>query len=285
MTLACAATSAACADDPVQRHRIGHAFEFVVAPLLGDEQSSHLTPHPRRDNDRTRLGQGLCSCCHVGHIAEYLACRVDDNRSQVDGDARSEGWLASDLVVAVQLGERALDRERCPHRALGVVLLRHRIAEQRHQSIAQLLGDLAAHLCDGCRGGIEIRWEVRKPDDLDRVFAAAAGSEAVLVQFLALTMTLRWQIAELAVQHLLPTIYDVRDYVAAGGLMSYGLDYRENLRCGMTYVDRILRGAQPKDLPVEQASKFELVINLKTAKALGLIIPPALLALADEVIE
>jgi putative tryptophan/tyrosine transport system substrate-binding protein len=172
---------------------------------------------------------------------------------------------------------------------LLVNLLGHRpakIAMLNNPEAVSAKPNLVALMQSAEKLGIEVeRWGVRKPDDLDRVFAAAAGSEAVLVQFLALTMTLRWQIAELAVQHLLPTIYDVRDYVAAGGLMSYGLDYRENLRWGMTYVDRILRGAQPKDLPVEQASKFELVINLKTAKALGLIIPPALLALADEVIE
>jgi putative ABC transport system substrate-binding protein len=134
--------------------------------------------------------------------------------------------------------------------------------------------------------GIEIeRWEVRKADDLDRAFAAAAGSEAVVVQWISPTYALRSQIAELAVQHLLPSVYEVRDYVVAGGLMSYGLDYREALRWGVAYVDRILRGAQPKDLPVEQASKFELVINLKTAKAMGLAVPEALLVRADKVIE
>ena len=93
------------------------------------------------------------------------------------------------------------------------------------------------------------------------------------------------QIAELAVQHLLPTLYDVRDYVVAGGLMSYGVDFRENSRRGAAYVDRILRGALPRDLPVEQASKFELVINLKTAKAMGVTVPEALLVRADKVIE
>jgi putative tryptophan/tyrosine transport system substrate-binding protein len=127
--------------------------------------------------------------------------------------------------------------------------------------------------------------EVRGPGDFDRVFAATAGSEALLVQWLALTQVNGQQIAELAVRHLLPSIFEVKEYVVAGGLMSYGLDFRENWRRGATYVDRILRGAQPKDLPVEQASKFEFVINLKTAKALGLTIPPSLLALADEVIE
>ena len=70
-----------------------------------------------------------------------------------------------------------------------------------------------------------------------------------------------------------------------GGLVSYGLDFRENWRWGVTYVDRILRGAQPKDLPVDQASKFNLAINLKTAKSLGLTVPPELLGTADEVIE
>jgi putative tryptophan/tyrosine transport system substrate-binding protein len=101
----------------------------------------------------------------------------------------------------------------------------------------------------------------------------------------ALTFGLRLQIAELALRYLLPSVYEVREYVVAGGLMSYGVDYRENWRRVATYVDRILRGAQPKDLPVEQASKFELVINLKTAKALGITVPPMLLARADEVIE
>jgi putative ABC transport system substrate-binding protein len=127
--------------------------------------------------------------------------------------------------------------------------------------------------------------ELRGSSDLDRAFAATAGSEAVLVQWLPTTFLLRSQIAELAVQHLLPTVYDVRDYVVAGGLMSYGLDLRENWRLATTYVDRILRGAQPKDMPVEQASKFVLTINLKTAKALGVTVPPMLLARADEVID
>jgi putative tryptophan/tyrosine transport system substrate-binding protein len=134
--------------------------------------------------------------------------------------------------------------------------------------------------------GIEVeRLEVRKADDLDPAFVSAAGSEAVLVKWLGLTYAHRLQIAELAVQHLLPSLYEVGDYVVAGGLMSYGLDCRETLRWGVTYVDRILRGALPRDLPVEQASNFELVINLKTAKAMGVTVPEALLVRADKVIE
>jgi putative tryptophan/tyrosine transport system substrate-binding protein len=134
--------------------------------------------------------------------------------------------------------------------------------------------------------GIEVeRWQVRKPDDLERVFANASESEAVLVQFVALTIIHRQQIADLAARYRLPAIYDNRGYVVDGGLISYGADTRENWRRSLTYVDRILRGAQPKDLPVEQLSKFVLTINLKAANALGITVPPMMLARAEEVIE
>ena len=93
------------------------------------------------------------------------------------------------------------------------------------------------------------------------------------------------RLAELAIKYRLPTFFVHRAHVDAGGLMSYGPDVSDLVRRGATYVDKILRGAKPSELPVEQASKFELVINLKTAKALGLTIPPSLLARADHVIE
>jgi putative ABC transport system substrate-binding protein len=96
---------------------------------------------------------------------------------------------------------------------------------------------------------------------------------------------LRWQIAELAARHRLPTVCENSYFIVAGGLVSYGWDYREIYGYGARYVDHILRGAQPKDLPVEQVSKFELVINLKTAKAMGVSVPEALLVRADKVIE
>jgi putative ABC transport system substrate-binding protein len=89
----------------------------------------------------------------------------------------------------------------------------------------------------------------------------------------------------LAVKHRLPGIYEDRQYVDAGGLMPYGPNFPDLFRCSASYVDRILKGAKPGDLPIEQPTKFELVINLKTAKALGLTIPPSLLVRADEVIE
>ena len=101
----------------------------------------------------------------------------------------------------------------------------------------------------------------------------------------AFTITHREQIIALAARYRLPAIYAERNFATGGGLVSYGADYVDHFRQAASYVDRILRGASPAELPVQQPTKFYLVINLKTAKALGLEVPPRLLALADEVIE
>src|SRR5216684_715390 len=123
--------------------------------------------------------------------------------------------------------------------------------------------------------------------DLESAFSAMARAhaQAVLVIPFGTYTAERQRMAELALRHRLPTSFGVRDHVEAGGLMSYGPDYSDLLRRGAIYVDKILKGAKPGDLPVEQPTKFELVINLKTAKALGLTIPQSLLLRADQVIE
>src|SRR5215467_7457075 len=95
----------------------------------------------------------------------------------------------------------------------------------------------------------------------------------------------RKQIAEFTLKNRLPSAYPTREFVEAGGLMSYGPDMNDLYRRAAGYVDKILKGAKPGDLPVEEPKKFELVINLKTAKTIGLVIPPKLLALADDLIE
>ncbi len=100
-----------------------------------------------------------------------------------------------------------------------------------------------------------------------------------------LSLSQRAPLAELALKHRLPGVFGTRENVEAGGLMSYGADLNDLYRRAALYVDKILKGVKPADLPVEQASKYELIINLKTANALGLTIPPTLLARADEVIE
>jgi putative ABC transport system substrate-binding protein len=124
-------------------------------------------------------------------------------------------------------------------------------------------------------------------EELDVAFAQAARAraDAMLVSAHSFFNVHRDRLLALAARHRLPTLYAFRDFVEAGGLMCYGADMKDVYRRLASYVDRILQGADPADLPVEQPTKFELVINLKTAKALGLTIPPSLLARADEVIK
>jgi putative ABC transport system substrate-binding protein len=128
---------------------------------------------------------------------------------------------------------------------------------------------------------------VRRTDDFERAFAviAHARPHALVVIVDRLLLAHRRQIVEFAANNRLPAMYGYRDYVDAGGLMSYAPSNIDLFRRAAVYVDKILKGAKPADLPVEQPTKFELVINLKTAKALGLTIPPSLLLRADQVIE
>jgi putative tryptophan/tyrosine transport system substrate-binding protein len=137
--------------------------------------------------------------------------------------------------------------------------------------------------------GVRLQFvEARRPADIDRAFSnmtrARAGALTVLGGGTMLFAERR-RLVDLAAKNRLPAVYPWRDFVDAGGLMSYGANFPDLYRRAATFVDKILKGAKPADLPVEQPTKFELVVNLKTAKALGLTIPPSVLGRADEVIQ
>jgi len=129
--------------------------------------------------------------------------------------------------------------------------------------------------------------EARGPSEFEAAFEAMARerAEALLVAPDPIFGFHRTRLQDLVAKSRLPAMYGLREHTEAGGLMSYSVDIGDSFRRAATYVDKILRGAKPGDLPIEQLSKFELVINLKTAKALGLTIPPSVLARADQVIE
>jgi putative ABC transport system substrate-binding protein len=193
--------------------------------------------------------------------------------------AHPGGNLTGLSLVSPELSEKRLDmlKEAVPGISRVAVLtnsdVNYLLPEMRH--IAQGLGVTLSPI------------NVPAADQLDQAFVAltAARAEALLVLSAPLFNQQERRVVELAARSRLPTIYPFRFFVAAGGLMSYGPSLRDLNRRVAYYVDRILKGTKPADLPVEQPTKFELVINLKTAKALGLTIPPTLLFLADEVIQ
>jgi putative ABC transport system substrate-binding protein len=143
------------------------------------------------------------------------------------------------------------------------------------EKVAQLVG-IEAHLFD-----------IRKSEDLGAAFETASQRrvDALVVSADGILQANRKRIAELAVTRRLPAIYTSREFIDVGGLISYGASYRDLYHRSANYVVKILKGAKPADLPVEHPTKFELVINLKSAKALGIEISDNLLALADEIIE
>jgi putative ABC transport system substrate-binding protein len=129
--------------------------------------------------------------------------------------------------------------------------------------------------------------EVRDAKDIETAFRAASKgrADAVLVLPSPITLSQRRQVVDLAANSRLPAIYWATEFVEAGGLMTYSVSFTDLFRRAATYVDKILKGTKPADLPVEQPTKFEFVINLKTAKQIGLTIPPNVLARADKVIK
>jgi putative ABC transport system substrate-binding protein len=136
--------------------------------------------------------------------------------------------------------------------------------------------------------GVRLQFvEARGPADFDRAFSDMTRARAGALTVFASNMFFgeRRRLVDLAAKNRLPAVYSLREYVDAGGLMAYGPNAADLFRRAAVYVDKILKGAKPGDLPVEQPTKLELVINLKTAKALGLTIPPSVLGRADEVIQ
>ena len=144
---------------------------------------------------------------------------------------------------------------------------------------------------EAAAGALGVRLQtlkVGRPGDFGTAFAEAQKNraEALVVLGSPFFYAHRTRLVEFAAKHRLPTMYQQKDFVVgSGGLMSYGPDFHDLFRRAAAYVDKILQGAKPGDLPVERPTRFELVINLKTAKALGLTIPPSLLLRADRVIQ
>ena len=163
-----------------------------------------------------------------------------------------------------------------------------RVAVLRDPAIAAGIGQFGAIQSVAPSLGVEVSpVNVRDAGEIERAVTAFARSSngGLIVTGSALAVVHRDLIITLAARHKLPAVYSDRYFVTAGGLISYGPDLVDQYRRAAGYVDRILKGEKPADLPVQAPTKYELVINLKTAKALGLTVPPSLLARADEVIE
>jgi len=200
----------------------------------------------------------------------------------VAGLARPGGNITGPTSIAPEVVGKQLEllKELAPRISRVAVLTNpsnpgHPIVVRQAEGAAKILG-LQAHIVPA-----------RTPSELDAAFASMRSLrvDGLLVVRDAMVFAQRNEIAALAAKGRLPAVYGFRENAEAGGLMAYGANVPLLYYRAATYVDKILKGARPADLPVEQATKFELVINLKTAKALGLTIPPSLLARADQVIE
>ena len=196
--------------------------------------------------------------------------------------ARPGGNVTGVSLMAPELGPKRLEllKEAAPKVS--------RLAVLWNPTFSDVATELRATQTGARALGITLKlMEVRNANDLARVFAMLEKErpDALTMLFDALTTGYRGLVADFAKKHRLPTVFGAKEFAEAGGLMSYSPNIAAGFRRAAVYVDKILRGAKPGDLPVEQPTKFELVINLKTAKALGLTIPQSLLIRADQVIE
>jgi putative ABC transport system substrate-binding protein len=198
------------------------------------------------------------------------------------GNATGTTGLTVDLI-----GKRLeILKEIAPaHTHVGFVSMQKGISPSLDR-VDQTKFDAAAATAEAL--GLTIAWRpLPNTRDVDALFASimANGDEALYVVFDPLTIREQKRIAHLAISNRIPAVYEIRDYVVSGGLVSYTYDRSHNFERAAAFLDKIFKGANPAELPVEQPTKFELVINLKTAEALGLDVPATLLARADEVIE
>jgi putative ABC transport system substrate-binding protein len=219
----------------------------------------------------------------TGSIPIVMATSADPTRfGVVSSLARPGGNVTGLSTIAVELSGKRLEllKEAIPRMrriALHANMSSPAVASQWRQmeAAARSLG-LEPQLLD-----------VRAPEDLSRAFDTAIRQRAEAVQVVndTLPQTNSRRIVDLSAKHRLPSIFTSREFVDAGGLMAYGPNFTDLYRRAATYVDKILKGAKPADLPIEQPTKFELVINLKTATALGLTIPQTVILQADQVIQ
>jgi putative ABC transport system substrate-binding protein len=219
----------------------------------------------------------------TGTIPIVMAAIIDPVASGlVTSLARPGGNITGQSMMSPDLAEKQLQilKELVPKTSRVAVL---------HNPANPGNAPQVRHAQDAARA-LGVRLQIlgaRGPSEIDSAFAAMTAEQAgaVIVLVDAILQSNRARIADLAARHRLPAVYGLHEYAEAGGLLAYGPNRLDMFRRAATYVDRILKGAKPGDLPVEQPSTFTLVINLKTAKALGLTIPPSLLLRADQVIE
>jgi putative ABC transport system substrate-binding protein len=282
---------------------ISSAFEAFRKGLagLGYVEGRHIHVEYRWSKDLTALAAHLVQSrfdviVPISSGAARAAKRATDTVPivfcAVGEDPVRRGWISSlarpggnatgtvTLAADLEAKRLALLKEAIPDLSRAVVLWNP--SEPVHQSAMQDVETAAGRLNIRV-----IRVEWRGPEDMEKAFQLASRerAEGVLALTSPAIMRAREHIARVALKHRLPTAGMEAGFANAGNLLEYGPDRAESCRRAAYYVHRILKGAKPADLPVEQATKFELIINRKTAKALGLTIPPSLLARADQVIE
>lgn len=195
--------------------------------------------------------------------------------------AHPEGNITGLSAMSADLSSKRLEllKEMLPRLARLAVLWNSRLGKEQRWSVIEATARTLAIVLKPV--------EIASAVQFDETFAAIAADRADAIYVIndRFTAVHSARMVELTARHRLPAMYDLRNFPDAGGLMSYGPHVADMYRRAATFVDKILRGAKPADLPVEQPTKFELVINLKAAKALGLAVPPTLIARADELIE